>query len=150
VRRGRQQHRRSPDRRVGGHPRGGLPPPPRFNLTGSKPVAFADVRFGAHYGLRSDIARGPKSARARNRCAIARCAGSPTVSAVTGGKIVKTQIRCTLVRPLRRCGLSASMVVADRTVRNSAPEMQKAISASSRILNDGHRANRRSSDHLDE
>ena len=25
-----------------------------------------------------------------NRCAIARCAGSPTVSAVTGGKVVKT------------------------------------------------------------
>jgi len=33
----------------------------------------------------------------------------------------------------RRCGLSASMVVADRTVRNSAPEMRKATSASSRI-----------------
>ena len=33
----------------------------------------------------------PLSAKARNRCAIARCAGSPTVSAVTGGKIVKTQ-----------------------------------------------------------
>src|SRR4029079_16584261 len=27
--------------------------------------------------------------QARNRCAIARCAGSPIVSAVTGGKIVK-------------------------------------------------------------
>ena len=32
------------------------------------------------------------------------------------------------------------MVIADRTVRNSAPEMPKATSASSRILNDGHRA----------
>ena len=31
-----------------------------------------------------------KGANALNRCAIARCAGSPTVSAVTGGKIVKT------------------------------------------------------------
>ena len=32
----------------------------------------------------------PVCAKALNRCAIARCAGSPTVSAVTGGKIVKT------------------------------------------------------------
>ena len=32
---------------------------------------------------------GPFRAKARNRCAIARCAGSPTVSAVTGGKIVE-------------------------------------------------------------
>ena len=71
--------------------------------------------------------------QARNRCAIARCAGSPTASAVTGGKIVKTQNRCAVVRPLKRCGLSANMVVADRTVRNSAPEMRKATSASSRI-----------------
>ncbi len=29
-----------------------------------------------------------KSANAQNRCAIARCAGSPTASAVTGGEIV--------------------------------------------------------------
>src|SRR5712675_3434111 len=35
-----------------------------------------------------------RCANARNRCAIARCAGSPTASAVTGGKIVKTQNRC--------------------------------------------------------
>src|SRR6266404_7785520 len=33
-------------------------------------------------------------AKALNRCAIARCAGSPTASAVTGGKIVNTQNRC--------------------------------------------------------
>jgi hypothetical protein len=50
-----------------------------------------DVCFAAHYGLKSNIALGPKSANARNRCAIARCAGSPTASAVTGGKIVKTR-----------------------------------------------------------
>src|SRR6266850_8512491 len=38
--------------------------------------------------------RRPFRANARNRCAIARCAGSPTASAVTGGKIVKTRNRC--------------------------------------------------------
>jgi hypothetical protein len=81
----------------------------------------------------ADTCQRPLCAKARNRCAIARCAGSPTASAVTGGKIVKTQTRCALVRPLRRCGLSANMVVTDRTVRNSAPEMRKAASASSRI-----------------
>ena len=75
----------------------------------------------------------PKSANGLNRCAIARYAGSPTASAVTEGKIVKTQNRYALVRPLRRCGLSANMVIADRTVRNSAPKMRKAASASSRI-----------------
>jgi hypothetical protein len=35
----------SSDGWVAGHPRGGLPL--LFNLAGSKPVAFADVRFGA-------------------------------------------------------------------------------------------------------
>jgi hypothetical protein len=51
----------------------------------------ADVfRFAPDSGLMSDIAGGPFGVKARNRCAIARCAGSPTVSAVTGGKIVKT------------------------------------------------------------
>src|SRR5260221_8530544 len=39
------------------------------------------------------------------------CAGSPTASAVTGGKIVKTRNRCALVRSLRRCGLSSDMIV---------------------------------------
>jgi len=34
--------------------------------------------------VKSDLQR-----TAGNRCAIARCAGSPIVSAVTGGKIVK-------------------------------------------------------------
>ena len=47
----------------------------------------------------------PFCAKALNRCAIARYAGSPTASAVTEGKIVKTQNRYALVRPLRRCGL---------------------------------------------
>src|SRR5229473_2407353 len=81
-----------------------------------------------------------KGAMARNRCAIARCAGSPTASAVTGGKIVKTQNRCALVRPLRRCGLSANMVVTDRTVRNPAPKMRKGCICIVKNLNDGHRA----------
>ena len=70
------------------------------DLTALKP----DFRFTPESRLRADIAPGPVRANALNRCAIARCAGSPTVSAVTGGKIVKTQNRCTLVRSLRRCG----------------------------------------------
>src|SRR6202043_3326948 len=55
----------------------------------------------------ADITERRFRANARNRCAIARCAGSPTASAVTGGKIVKTRNRCALVRPLRRGGSSA-------------------------------------------
>src|SRR5258707_11529617 len=82
---------------------------------------------------------GPKSANARNRCAIARCAGSPTASAVTGGKIVKTQNRCALVRPLRRCGLSANMMVADRTVHIRAQDAEGCICIV-KNLNDGHPA----------
>ena len=36
-------------------------------------VAFTDqVRFGAHSGLKSDVAALPKSAKALNRCAIVR------------------------------------------------------------------------------
>src|SRR5882757_7647632 len=73
---------------------------------------------------------GPKSHMARNRCAIARCAGSPTASAVTGGKIVKTQNRCALVRSLRRCGLSANMMVADRTVHIRAQEAEIILTRS--------------------
>src|SRR5882757_1997900 len=80
-----------------------------------------------------------KGATARNRCAIARCAGSPTASAVTGGKIVKTQNRCALVRPLRRCGLSANMVVTDRTVHIRAQDAEGSICIV-KNLNDGHRA----------
>ena len=76
---------------------------------------------------------------ARNRCAIARCAGSPTASAVTGGKIVKTQNRCALVRSLRRCGLSANMMVADRTVHIRAQDAEGCICIV-KNLNDGHRA----------
>ena len=78
-------------------------------------------------------------AKARNRCAIARCAGSPTASAVTGGKIVKTQNRCALVRSLRRCGLSANMMVADRTVHIRAQDAEGCICIV-KNLNDGHRA----------
>src|SRR5258708_19756443 len=74
-----------------------------------------DVGFAPMNGRHEAQKPSPKSAKARNRCAIARCAGSPTASAVTGGKIVKTQNRCALVRSLRRCGLSANMMVADRT-----------------------------------
>ena len=40
---------------------------------------------------------------------------------------------------LRRCGLSASMVVADRTVRNSAQDAEGCICIV-KNLNDGHRA----------
>ena len=80
-----------------------------------------------------------KRANARNRCAIARCAGSPTASAVTGGKIVKTQNRCALVRSLRRCGLSANMMVADRTVHIRAQDAEGCICIV-KNLNDGHPA----------
>jgi hypothetical protein len=80
-----------------------------------------------------------KGAIARNRCAIARCAGSPTASAVTGGKIVKTQNRCALVRSLRRCGLSANMMVADRTVHIRAQDAEGCICIV-KNLNDGHPA----------
>src|ERR1700682_6088859 len=76
---------------------------------------------------------------ARNRCAIARCAGSPTARAVTGGKIVKTQNRCALVRSLRRCGLSANMMVADRTVHIRAQDAEGCICIV-KNLNDGHPA----------
>jgi hypothetical protein len=48
-------------------------------------------RLSLNSGSTEDIAVGPVRANARNRCAIARCAGSPTASAVTGGKIVKTR-----------------------------------------------------------
>src|SRR5882762_5166535 len=80
-----------------------------------------------------------KGAIARNRCAIARCAGSPIASAVTGGKIVKTQNRCALVRSLRRCGLSANMMVADRTVHIRAQDAEGSICIV-KNLNDGHPA----------
>ncbi len=102
-------------------------------------VAGVDVCFGAHLGLRSDIPPCPFGAMARNRCAIARCAGSPTASAVTGGKIVKTQNRCALVRSLRRCGLSANMMVADRTVHIRAQDAEGCICIV-KNLNDGHPA----------
>jgi hypothetical protein len=62
------------------------------------------------------------------------------VSAVTGGKIVKAKTRCTLVRPLRRCGLSASMVVADRTVRKFHARDAEGYICIVKNLNDGHRA----------
>ena len=49
---------------------------------------FCEVRAAA-FGAKRTFAKHRRllSARARNRCAIARCAGSPTASAVTGGKI---------------------------------------------------------------
>ena len=49
---------------------------------------MVNIRYGAPCGLKPDIYRGPGSATAQNRCAIARCAGSPTASAVIGGEIV--------------------------------------------------------------
>jgi hypothetical protein len=38
-----------------------------FDLREPDGVALADVCFEAHYGLKSDIVRGPKSANERNR-----------------------------------------------------------------------------------
>src|SRR5882672_9890459 len=97
------------------------------------------ARFSPDSRRSSEGSASPKSAKARNRCAIARCAGSPTASAVTGGKIVKTQNRCALVRPLRRCGLSANMMVADRTVHIRAQDAEGCICIV-KNLNDGHPA----------
>src|SRR6266481_982676 len=67
------------------------PPVPHF------PRFRALALFGRRPPHRVDSLVMPASEnlhKARNRCAIARCAGSPTASAVTGGKIVKTQNRC--------------------------------------------------------
>src|SRR3981189_451559 len=107
----------------------------KLPLAGSK----SNFRFTPESRLNSEIAACPESANARNRCAIARCAGSPTASAVTGGKIVKTQNRCALVRSLRRCGLSANMMVADRTVHIRAQDAEGRICIV-KNLNDGHPA----------
>ena len=49
---------------------------------------FRHVRFAPKSDQGTDIPKSTLSANAQNRCAIARCAGSPTASAVTGGKIV--------------------------------------------------------------
>src|SRR5258708_24331681 len=81
----------------------------------------------------------PVGANARSRCAIARCAGRGPASAGTGGKIVKTENRCALVRSLRRCGLSANMMVADRTVHIRAQDAEGRICIV-KNLNDGHPA----------
>src|SRR5882672_12030714 len=96
-------------------------------------------RFAPESGHRALQSACPFRAKARNRCAIARCAGSPTASAVTGGKIVKTQNRWALVRSLRRCGLSANMMVADRTVHIRAQDAEGCICIV-KNLNDGHPA----------
>src|SRR6267142_830328 len=112
------------------------PPVPHF------PRFRALALFGRRPPQRVDSLVMPASEnlhKARNRCAIARCAGSPTASAVTGGKIVKTQNRCALVRSLRRCGLSANMMVADRTVHIRAQDAEGCIGIV-KNLNDGHPA----------
>jgi hypothetical protein len=49
-----------------------------------------DIRYAPIATKFCIAAKTTRCANARNRCAIARCAGSPTASAVTGGKIVKT------------------------------------------------------------
>ena len=46
----------------------------------------ADVRFEAQYGLKSDIAPRPKSAKAQSRCAPARCAGARAERLVADGE----------------------------------------------------------------
>src|SRR5467141_2516824 len=102
-------------------------------------VVLNTVRFSPYRDRSSRCSQRSRCARARNRCAIARCAGSPTASAVTGGKIVKTQNRCALVRSLRRCGLSANMMVADRTVHIRAQDAEGCICIV-KNLNDGHPA----------
>ena len=48
------------------------------------------VRITFDSGRVADISGRLKSAIAQNRCAIARCAGSPTASAVIGGEIVNS------------------------------------------------------------
>jgi hypothetical protein len=48
----------------------------RRNHLGPREVRVGDVRFNAHYGLKSDIAACPKSANERTRFAGARCARS--------------------------------------------------------------------------
>ena len=102
----------------------------------ARAYVFRFAPESGHLALQSAC---PFRAMARNRCAIARCAGSPTASAVTGGKIVKTQNRCALVRSLRRCGLSANMMVADRTVHIRAQDAEGCICIV-KNLNDGHPA----------
>jgi hypothetical protein len=76
---------------------------------------------------------------ARNRCAIARCAGSPTASAVTGGKIVKTQNRCA------HSSVEAVRLVCKHGGHGQNGPQSRAQDAEGCIcivknLNDGHRA----------
>jgi hypothetical protein len=52
--------------------------------TGS--TTSADVRFDAHYGLKSDIARGPKSATSRPRALQRNDSSTPTVGSVFIGR----------------------------------------------------------------
>jgi hypothetical protein len=49
---------------------------------------LGEVCFAPISGLPQSSLSGPKSAKALNRCAIVRCAGSPTASTVAGVKIV--------------------------------------------------------------
>src|SRR3981189_1923032 len=72
----------------------GALPQGSFGSIASVWPSVADFRSSPGSGHRHGRSACLKSANARNRCAIARCAGSPTASAVTGGKIVKTQNRC--------------------------------------------------------
>ena len=66
----------------------------RFVSKTEVPGFARHVRFTLRSRHRQPAPAYPFGVNARNRCAIARCAGSPTASAVTGGKIVKTQNRC--------------------------------------------------------
>ena len=47
-----------------------------------------NVRFGSLCGLKSDISGGPRSAKALNRCAIARCGMGSSASAIIRVEIV--------------------------------------------------------------
>src|SRR5712664_3134232 len=76
-------------------------------------VVLNTVRFSPYRDRSSRCSQRSRCARARNRCA--------------------------LVRSLRRCGLSANMMVADRTVHIRAQDAEGCICIV-KNLNDGHPA----------
>jgi len=65
-------------------------PAPIADLAYHNKAVIYDILFRASAEATVTIAADPKrlGANAQNRCAIARCAGSPAASAVTGGEVV--------------------------------------------------------------
>ena len=57
---------------------------------GGRDRLSTNVRFASIPTVNSGLWDSSRWARAQNRCAIARCAGSPTASAVIGGEIVNS------------------------------------------------------------